>query len=73
LYVLFFIELDTQRVYLAGVTAHPDNAWITQQARNLLLVLGERGRQVRFLLRDMTRSSLTASTTCSAQRVARWW
>jgi putative transposase len=52
LYVLFFIELDTRRVYLAGVTAHPDNAWVTQQARNLLLVLEERGPQVRFLLRD---------------------
>ena len=52
LYVLFFIELDTRGVHLAGVTAHPDSAWGTQQARNLLLVLGERGRPVRFLLRD---------------------
>jgi putative transposase len=52
LYVLFFIELDTRHVHLAGVTAHPDSAWVTQQARNLLLVLGERGRPVRFLLRD---------------------
>jgi putative transposase len=52
LYVLFFIELDTRRVHLAGVTAHPDSAWVTQQARNLLLVLGERGRPVHFLLRD---------------------
>jgi hypothetical protein len=42
----------TRDVHLAGVTAHPDSAWITQQARNLLLVLGERGRPVRFLLRD---------------------
>jgi hypothetical protein len=52
LYVLFFIEHDTRRVRLAGVTANPDSRWVTQQARNLLLVLEERGRRVRFLLRD---------------------
>jgi putative transposase len=52
LYVLFFIELDTRRVHLAGVTGNPDGAWVTQQARNLLLALEERGRRVRFLLRD---------------------
>jgi putative transposase len=52
LYVLFFIELDTRRVHLAGATSNPNGAWVTQQARNLLLVLGERGRAVRFLVRD---------------------
>ena len=52
LYVLFFIELDTRRVHLAGVTGNPDGAWVTQQARNLQLALEERGRRVRFLLRD---------------------
>jgi hypothetical protein len=46
------LELETRRVHLAGVTAHPHGPWVTQQARNLLLVLGERGRQVRFVLRD---------------------
>jgi transposase InsO family protein len=52
LYVLFFIELDTRRVHLAGVTTNPNGAWVAQQARNLLLMLGEQGRQLRFLLRD---------------------
>ena len=52
LYVLFFIEMDTRRVHLAGVTANPNGAWVTQQARNLLLMLGERGRRLRFALRD---------------------
>jgi hypothetical protein len=52
LYVLFFIELGTRRVHLAGVTANPDGGWVAQQARNLMLVLGDQGRQVRFLLRD---------------------
>ena len=52
LYVLSFIELDTRRVHLSGVTANPDGRWVTQQGRNLLLVLGERGRRVRFLVHD---------------------
>jgi putative transposase len=50
--VLCFIELDTRRVHLAGVTADPDGGWVTQQARNLLLVVGDQGRRVWFLLRD---------------------
>jgi putative transposase len=52
LFVLFFIEHDTRRVHLAGVTANPNGAWVTQQARNLPLVLEERGRRLHFLLRD---------------------
>jgi hypothetical protein len=52
LYVLFLHRARHPAVHLAGVTANPDGGWVTQQARNLLLVLGERGRQVRFLLRD---------------------
>ena len=50
--MLSFIELGTRRVHLAGVTANPDSGWVAQQARNLMLVLGDQGRQVRFLLRD---------------------
>jgi hypothetical protein len=35
LYVLFFIELSTRRVQVAGTTGRPESAWVTQQARNL--------------------------------------
>jgi transposase InsO family protein len=50
LYVLFFIELSTRRVHMAGVTERPDSAWVTQQARNL--AIEERLSGVRFLVRD---------------------
>ena len=50
--MLYFIELETRRVHLAGVTAHPNGRLGTQQARNLLLVLGDRRRRVRLVLRD---------------------
>ena len=52
IYVLFFLELATRRVYVAGATAHPTGAWVTQQARNLLIALDQRADQLRFLLRD---------------------
>jgi len=35
LYVLFFIELESRRVHLAGCTTNPTGAWVVQQARNL--------------------------------------
>jgi putative transposase len=52
LYILFFIELDTRRVYVMGITAHPTGAWTVQQARNLSVVLADRAHPVRFLIRD---------------------
>lgn len=52
LYVLFFIELDSRRVYLGGTTASPAGAWVVQQARNLTMVLAERTHPARFLTRD---------------------
>jgi putative transposase len=48
---LFFIELGTRRVHLARVTANPNAAWVTQQARNLPR-LEDQARRVRFLIRD---------------------
>jgi putative transposase len=60
LYVLVFIEHETRRMHLGGVTANPAGEWTIQQARNLALTLGERFGDIKFLIRDR-RSNFTAS------------
>jgi putative transposase len=52
IYVLFFIELSTRRVHLAGITENPDGAWTAQQARNFVFSLPEREKPLEFLVRD---------------------
>jgi hypothetical protein len=74
--VLLFIELDTRRVHLAGVTANPNSGWVTQQARNLLggargtrtaaaLVLRDRDARFSRSFDDVFRSE---GTGCSSRR-----
>jgi len=50
LYVLFFIELGSRRVHLAGITTRPNGSWVTQQARNL--TMNQDLTQMRLLIRD---------------------
>jgi transposase InsO family protein len=52
LFVLFFIELGSRRVHLAGCTPSPTAAWVTQQARQLTWTLADRSESFRFLIRD---------------------
>ena len=69
LYVLFFIELSTRRVHVAGTSSRPDSAWVTQQARNLAIT--GRLEERHILLRDRDSKFPVPSTRSSERRGSR--
>jgi putative transposase len=51
IYVLFFISLATRRIEYVACSSNPDGRWVTQQARNLAMQLGDE-QPFRFLIHD---------------------
>ena len=65
LYLLFFIEIGSRPVHLAGCTANPTGTWVTQQARQFTWTLQEQPGSFRCLIRD--RDSPRSAVTFVAQ------
>src|SRR5207247_1723091 len=64
-HVLAVIEHATRRIRILAVTLHPTGEWTAQQARNLVMDLGEQGHQVKFMIRDRGSNYTAASTRSS--------
>jgi hypothetical protein len=70
IYVLFFISLATRRIEYIASTSNPHGRWVTQQARNLVMQLGDQ-HSFRFLIHDRDTKFSPRSTRSSAPRASR--
>jgi putative transposase len=71
LYVLFFIEIASRRVHLAGCTAQPDAEWVTRRARQIAWTFAARADPIRFVIRDHDRKFTTSFDTVFESQGAR--
>jgi hypothetical protein len=70
IYVLFFISLATRRIEYIACSANPDGCWTTQQARNLLMQLGDK-QPFWFLIHDRDTKLSRSSTRSSAPKASK--
>ena len=71
IYVLFFVSLDRRRVEFVASTANPDGRWVAQQARNLIVQLGDQRLCASSISSAIaTASSPSPSTTSSAAKAS---
>jgi putative transposase len=70
IYVLFFISLATRRLEYVACSTNPDDRWVAQQARNLVMQLGDE-QPSDFSSMTGTPSSATPSTRCSGAKASR--
>jgi putative transposase len=66
LYCLFVMEVGSRYVHILGITANPDGLRTAQQIRNLLMDLGDRAADFRFLVRDRAGQFTTSSDSVLA-------